>query len=152
MNELPEKLEKESNAMSNYSMRKAINQIIDYLNNHRLTEEKDGYCSHPMFHKGTCMTCGKFFKDEYDKSEKPKKPGEWCCHTKPGSIFSWNRDCPMPSDWKFCPLCGTPRPVEKPLRERLAEKLKDGIGLYAFSSLELADCAIAFLQEEKEEK
>lgn len=59
--------------------------------------------------------------------KEPEKENKmWCEHMKPGSI--WHFDSPNKpwfDQWKFCPTCGTPRPKEETLRERLARELYD---------------------------
>ena len=54
--------------------------------------------------------------------------------------------------WKFCPICGTPRPTPKSKREELAEKFMKRMKAYpplpdfSATASKLADIAIAFLE------
>lgn len=59
-------------------------------------------------------------------------------------------------DWKFCPICGTPRPTPKPLVERLADVINgamndDPEALWSEKRIAAAQAALDFLREHKEE-
>jgi len=51
---------------------------------------------------------------------------KWCSHMVVGvKISVSNRDL-RAMEWKFCPVCGTPKPVEKELAEKLYESTHGG--------------------------
>lgn len=81
----------------------------------------------------------------------------WCEHIKqkeeglhiphPWSEGSWI----VNADYKFCPICGTPRPKTLSKVERLARKLLDAVPgiMVTNTALALADIAIDFCEGEK---
>lgn len=103
------------------------------------------------------------FKDEVSESGR-----EWCQHISkqediPG--FSIKHDWVLTEnnfhagDWSFCPRCAAPRPIQKTVREELAEKLTTWHNTSDETStdfdlnkksLELADIAITFLESRRE--
>ena len=62
-------------------------------------------------------TCGCYCHDGTpdDCQLKPKDSEVWCEHQYKGDG--------MTPTWKFCPICGTPRPTPKTLAERLSQHL-----------------------------
>ena len=84
--------------------------------------------------------------------------GEWCKEIvlmPYGYYFKGSSlGCHVPEDWTQCPVCLTPRPQPKPLRERLAEKLKHWIEINGHNPSnhtagDVADRVLKFLEENK---
>ena len=77
----------------------------------------------------------------------------WCEHMKPGKVWYFDSpNRPWFDQWKYCPTCGTPRPKEESLRERLARELYNSYPAYHAHKdvfLHLADTAIRIIGEEK---
>lgn len=96
---------------------------------------------------------GDTVKEYWMKKEPQKK--EWCEHWKhDGSYWRLTEKSKYHGnvdDIKYCCECGTARPIEKSLEERLAEKLNETWGRTSFNSStfeRLAETAIAFLKSE----
>lgn len=103
---------------------------------------------------GVKRICGFCYKYDCDcvKKEEAGVKMEWC-ECNPGYARG--------PHWKFCPICGTPRPVEKSMRERLAERMYSEMNYDTWDDrtdkqernyLKLSDIAIKFIEEENEKK
>lgn len=83
----------------------------------------------------------------------------WCCWTGMEGTEDMMAYCGVyhvPASWKFCPICGTPRPEKKSLKDKLSEEF---IRLYSLKIIEkigyinwgdVANTAIEFLRDNKE--
>lgn len=119
----------------------------------------------PEGEKVICQDCGKplyslHVLDILRCLCKPKeKTMEWCEHIKFDTYWKMG-NFKLLDDWKECPICGTPRPKKKELREVLIERfhqvLEDSHNTYPSSKLWrknvpvfLADACLKTIEEFK---
>lgn len=128
--------------------RNAVNKVsLSKKNDYDLDGPRDFPCSHIEHAKlSVCPSKCKHIK--FENSSISSKPHLYFIDT--GEI---ERCIDFIDHWKFCPICGTPRPVRKTLREELVEKFqKEGWDqvLTECSAKELADIAIKTMNEYRE--
>ncbi len=117
------------------------------------------YMADPLSPKGSGEKGKGYDKETQEWMNAPmgelenKKCEKWCNHITMLKCGVATDSIEYRSDWQFCPKCGTPRPKEIGLREKLSNKLRVQGTINSFIDwYDMADIAIRTIKEHEGEK